>query len=345
MIEKVTPLRFKRLDIRKLPSPYREIFEREVKKLKQRKDVVAIGLAGSVARRDIWLGSDLDIEVIVKGNQPKRVVCTEQEISVDYGYFSESQVNDVPHDTVPFYDPTGILTKTIRERNLKQLWNKMIQRNIESVERNMAKAKRVSANQPYSTLCLIHRAGMGLGSGFILATEMAPSIRRTTSKLEEAMAKIGRPDIFNKYLSLYGMPQTVSMAEFFYKQLEKGYKEIWRYFKDKSAGPIYMLQQPSSEPFFKNRIAPLYSYDKRDLVWIVYNEYHFVLQYIFRTVGKEDFPAEVFKELEGLSGPAALWADRYRNILKLIPNAEVPHLLKTAQELHSELKVLAGKTN
>lgn len=336
-------MKFERLNIRKLPSPYREVLEREVEKLKLRKDVVAIGLAGSVARRDIWLGSDLDIEVIVKGNQPKKVVCTEQEISVDYGYFGESQVKDVPHDTVPIYDPTGILAKTIRERSSKQLWNKMIQQNMDKVEENLAKAKTVSASQPYSTLCLTHRAGTGLGSGFLLTTDMAPSIRRTTSKLEKAMAKIGRQDIFKKYLSLYGMPQTVSMAELFYKQLKEGYNEIWQYFKDKSAGPIYMLQQPSSEPFFKNRIAPLYSYDKIDLVWIVYNEYHFVLQYIFRTKGTEDFPAEVFKELEALSGSAALWATRYRNLLELIPNTEVPHLLKTAQELHSELKVLAGK--
>lgn len=337
-------MRSKRLDIRKLPSPYREILEREVKKLKQRKDVVAIGLAGSVARGDIWLGSDLDIEVIVKGNQPKKVVCTEQEISVDYGHFGESQVEDVPHDTVPIYDPTGILTKTIRERSLKQLWNKMIQQNMEHVEENLAKIKTVSASQPYSTLCLIHRAGVGLGSGLILAVDMAPSVRRTISKLEKAMVKIGRQDIFKKYLSLYGMPQTVSMAHLFYKQLREGYKEIWQYFKDKSAGPIYMLQQPSSEPFFQNRIAPLYSYDKRDLVWIVYNEYHFVLQYIFRTIGREDFPAKVFKELEALSGPIALWTNRYHNLLELVPNTEVPHLLKTAKELQNELKAIADKT-
>ncbi len=104
-----------------------------------------------------------------------------------------------------------------------------------------------------------------------------------------------------------------------------------------------MLQQPSSEPFFKNRIAPLYSYDKRDLVWIIYNECHFVLQYIFLTIGKKDFPTEVFKELEGLRGSAALWANRHHNLLELIPNTEVPHLLRTAQELYNELKVLAGK--
>lgn len=79
-------------------------------------------------------------------------------------------------------------------------------------------------------------------------------------------------------------------------------------------------------------------------MWIVYNEYHFVLQYIFRPIGKENFPAEVFKELEDLSGSAALWANRHHKLLELIPNTEVLHLLKTSQELYNELKALAGKT-
>jgi len=59
------------LDVRKLPSPYRVILQREVEKLKKQDDVLAIGLAGSVARGDFWQGADLDIEVIVKGDQPK----------------------------------------------------------------------------------------------------------------------------------------------------------------------------------------------------------------------------------------------------------------------------------
>ncbi|UCE96584.1 MAG: nucleotidyltransferase domain-containing protein, partial [Candidatus Bathyarchaeota archaeon] len=61
-----------------------------MEKLKRRRDVLAIGLAGSVSRGDFWHGADLDIEVILKGDTPKKVVCTEQEISVDFGYFSES---------------------------------------------------------------------------------------------------------------------------------------------------------------------------------------------------------------------------------------------------------------
>jgi len=336
-------LRTKSLDIRKLPSPYREILQREVEKLRKKEEVLAIGLAGSVARRDFWRGADLDMEVIVSGDKPKRVVCTEQEISVDYGYFGESQVADVPHDTVPIFDPTGVLTQALQKRSKKQLWRKMIQKNIESATKYVQKAKHAVETDLYSSLCLIHVAGDSLGSGLILSTGMAPSARRTVSKLEQAMKKIDRLDLFEKYVGLYGMPQTAEKAGFLLKQLEHGYREVWKYFKEKSVGPIYMLQQPDSEKWFKNRIEPLYEYNQNDLTWLVFAEYHFVLGYIFKTIGKEDFPEEIFKELADLTGAPSLWTKRYRSILELIPEVYVPNLLATTEETLAQMKTLANR--
>jgi len=336
-------MRTKRLNVQKLPSPYREILQREVKKLKKREDVLAIGLAGSVARGDHWQGSDLDIEVIVKGDKPKRLVCTEQELSVDYAYFSEFHVEDVPTDTLPIYDPAMVLTKVLKERNKKQLWKKMIQENTDSSTKYLQKAKLAIRGDLRSTLCLVHVAGDSLGPGLVLASGMAPSVRRTVSKLEKAMEKIDRTDLFDKYVSLYGMPATVEVSDFLLAQLQEGYSEIWKYFKEKSLGPVYMLQQPDSERWFKNRIEPIYKYDKRDLVWVVFTEYHFVLKYIFKTIGREDFPEEIFKESKGLNGAPALWVSRYNRILELIPETDVPNLLAEAEELHAELKTIAGK--
>jgi hypothetical protein len=172
---------------------------------------------------------------------------------------------------------------------------------------------------------------------------MAPSTRRTISKLEKAMKKIGRSDLFDKYVSIYSMPATIEMAELLSKQVEEGYKEIWGYFKKKCMGPIYMLQQSDSENFFKNRKEPLYKYDKRDLVWIVFTEYQFVLKYIFQTIGMDDFPTDVFKELRSLSGAPALWINRYHRILELIPKTNVPNLLATTEELLDGLKTIASK--
>lgn len=328
------------LDVKKLPSPYRGILGREVEKLKKNTDVLAIGLAGSVARNDLWQAADLDIEVVVKGDKPKRVVCTEQEISVDYGYFGESQINDLPHDTRPIYDPTHILTKTLRARTKKQLWQNMIQKNTESTEGFLKKAESALPDDKLSALCHIHYAGAYLGSNLILATGMAPSVRRTISKLDAAMKKIGRHDLFDRYLRLYGMPETLRKADFLSLQLEQGYAEVWSYMHEKAVGPAYMNQQFSSGPWFKNRIKPILEHDKRDLAWIVFIEYPFILNFILKTVGISDFPAKVFEAMKNVRSPPALWVNRHRRILSLIPQKGVPDLFSTAEELNDYVKIL-----
>ncbi len=101
----------------KLPFPWRGVLEREVSKLKARNDVVAVGVCGSLAYDDIWPGSDLDIEVVVKGDKPKELITTEQEVSVDYGYFGENQLSGIPCDTRPVHDPSGILTRELGSRS------------------------------------------------------------------------------------------------------------------------------------------------------------------------------------------------------------------------------------
>jgi predicted nucleotidyltransferase len=339
----VSSLRLYSLKVRNLPSPYREVLEREVEKLKKQDDVLAIGLAGSVSRGDFWQGADLDIEVILKGDKPKNVVNTEQEISVDFGYFGESQIEDVPHDTRPIYDPTHVLTKTLRKRTKRQLWQKMIQKNTNSIERYLQKARSTLRSDPYSALCHIQNGGAELGSNLVLATGAAPSIRRTISKLEATMSQIRRSDLFNGYISLYGMPKTLEKTNFLCEQLKQGYREVWSYMNKKAVGPSYMIQQPSSEPWFRNRIQPIFEHDKRDLVWIVLIEYPFILQFIFKTIGIDDFPEHVFKPLTNLNGPPTYWTNRYRRILNLIPKSSVPDLLSTAEKLNAEVKKLADK--
>jgi len=339
----VSSLHLNPINLRNLPSPYREALEREVERLKKRDDLLAIGLAGSVSRGDFWLGADLDIEVVLKGDKPKNVVCTEQEISVDFGYFGESQIEDLPHDTRPIYDPTQVLTRTLRKRTKRQLWQTMIQKNTNSIESYLRKARSVLRSDPYSALCHIQNGGAQLGSNLVLATGAAPSIRRTISKLEAAMSKIRRSDLFSEYVSLYGMPETLEKTDFLCEQLKQGYREVWSYMNKKAVGPSYMVQQPSSEPWFRNRIQPIFEHDKRDLVWIVFIEYPFILRFIFKTIGIDDFPERVFKPFVNLSGSPTCWVNRYRRILKLVPKSSIPDLLSTAEKLNAEVKRLAGR--
>ncbi len=336
-------MRVNPVNIQKLPSPYREILQRELDKLKKNDDVLAVGVAGSVARNDLWHASDLDIEIIVKGDRPKRLPCTEQEISVDYAYFGGSQTEDLPHDTRSVYDPTQVLTRILRKGTKQQLWQRMIQKNTDSIESSLQKARTVLRSDPYSALCHIQNGGAELGPNLILAAGTAPSVRRTISKLEPALSKIRRLDLFGKYISLYGLPETLEKAGFLCKQLAQGYREVWAYMNDKAVGPKYMIQQPSSGPWFKNRIQPVYEHDKRDLVWLVFIEYPFILGFIFKTIGIDDFPEHVFEPFKSLSGPPTRWVNRHRRILGLIPEKSVARVLSTAEELNDEAKRLASK--
>ena len=296
--------------VNSLPSPYREILEREVEKLKKWSDVLAIGLAGSISRGDFWHGADLDIEVVLRGDKPKSLENTEQEISVDFAYFSESQIEDIPHDTRPIYDPMLILTRTLKKRTKKQLWRAMIRRNTNVIEACLKKARSTLQGDPYSALCHIQHGCAGLGSNLILATGSVPSVRRMISKLEAAMSSVKRSDLFNDYISLYGMPDTLEKTDFLCEQLKQGYREVWVYMNKKAVGPSYMVQQPRSKAWFRNRIQPIFEHDKRDLVWIVFIEYPFILRFIFNTMGVDDFPERVFEPFTNLSGPPTHWINR-----------------------------------
>ena len=176
----------------------------------------------------------------------------------------------------------------------------------------------------------------------MLAVTKLSLSRRPVSSLEMAMKKIKRPDLFNAYLSLYGMPYTIRKAELLLRELEEGLREIWGYFRDKKVGPSYILQQPESEPYFKNKIRLIYEYDKRDLVRIVCTMFPYILLELFRSVGEEALPRRVFYESRKFTGPAASWIKRYHRILRFISKTRIPLLVTLATELHQKIQALCS---
>ncbi len=338
------------LEIKSLTIPYKEVLERNIAALKSRPDVLAIGLAGSVARNDLWAASDLDIEIILKGKRPTLIVCTEQTfetpehrgVSVDFGYFSQKDVLDRPYETLPYdtrliYDPTGLMSKILSQRDPLRLRRQLVTRSMRAVSRRLESAKRAVRRDPYSALGYIHEMGWALASGLTICAGENPTIRRTASKLEHSMRKIGRADLFESFCALYGLPDTLAEAEYLLKQLELGYREIWRYFHGRQIGPRYMLQQPHSSAWFRNRIEPLLEHDGGDLVCIVYGEFFFVLHFIYATVGKH-VPADFVAKAVRLRRRPRLWMKRYERILRLIPENRISECLRVAKELASELR-------
>ena len=331
----------KPFNLPEVPSPRREILAREVEKLKARDDVLAIGIAGSTAYGDTWFGSDLDIEVVVKGDKPKQILTTEQEISVDFGIFGENNLKEIPYDTRPVYDPAGILTRELSSRNRDELIERDIQEGLDRGRSFLERGEIIQPKDPYSALVFVHLAAWQVGYAIPPATGENRTIRRTVTRLEKGVTKIGRQDLLGMFGKLFGFPRTLQRVDELMVELQEGYREIWSYFKEKGAGPVYMQQQPDSEAWFRNRIKPLYEHDRRDLVWLVYVEFPFVLSFILRLAGHVKVPANVFEEADKIKGQPELWTDRYRRILSMFTPEEIRVLLQTSRDLIDEVKKLS----
>src|SRR3989442_1966490 len=332
--------KIQRFEPSKLPSPWRGVLEREMGKLKARSDVLAMGLCGSVAQNDIWPGSDLDIEVVVKGDKPKEIFTTEQEVSVDYGYFGEKQLSEIPYDTRPAYDPSGILTRELESRVRDEVVRKALDAILDRSQKVLGWAQIALAEDPYSALAWVSSASQWLAEIFTLSAGLNWTHRRVVSRLEKATTRLHRDDILQDYGKLMGFPQTLERASELLSDFQLAYREIWSYFKGKN-GPVYMVQQPDSEAWFKNRIVPLYEYDKRDLVNLVYSEFRFILAFIFSVAGYERTPDVVFRDTANFEGQPAQWAGRYRKILHYFSTDEIPGLLVLAKDLLEEGRALA----
>ncbi len=325
----------------KLPLPWRGVLVREVNRLKTRNDVIAVGVCGSLAYDDIWPGADLDIEVIVKGDRPKEIITTEQEISVDYGFFGENQLSEIPSETRPIHDPYGTLARELGSRVRDEVIQQALNAQLVRTQNGLVWAKNALSEDPFSALAWITTVSQALAEIFTLSAGLNRTHRRVVSRLEKATALLRRNDLLETYGRLLGFPQTLEKAKELLSELQLGYREIWNYFKDKTNGPVYMVQQLDSEAWFKNRIVPLYEYDTRDLVNLVLSEFRFILAFIFNVAGYERSPDVVFRDAARFSGPPSHWVQRYKNILRLFPPDEIPRLLALGNDLLKEARIIA----
>jgi len=314
---------------------------REVSKLKARNDVLAVGVCGSLAYDDIWPGSDLDIEVVVKGDKPKEIITTEQEVSVDYGYFGENQLSEIPYETRPVHDPSGILTRELGSRVRDEVVQQALDALLVRTQSCLVWAENALSQDPYSALAWVTTVSQSLAEIFTLSAGVNLTHRRVVSRLEKATAKLHRSDLLQGFGGLLGFPRTLTKAEELLSELQLGYREIWNHFKGKPKGPVYMVQQSDSEAWFKNRIVPLYNYDRRDLVNLVYAEFRFILAFVFIIAGYERTPDVVFRDATRFYGPPSLWVERYKNILRQFSTDEIPGLLESGKDLLHEGRALA----
>jgi len=299
--------------IDRIPEKFRRILLREIEPLVGTKNVLAIGLVGSLARGDYWDGADIDLGIIVRKNRPYVVLLRFKEVEIDFAYFNESQLQWLPYDIVPFYDP-----------------NNIIDNSIEQSKKNLVKAKVfLCSGQVYTCLSTIHQVAEEIAEALILLIGEAPTTRRTISRLEKAMKN--EESLFERYLLLYNMADNLKRAEFFYHTLKDSYNEIWDSLIEKGIASVSISPESTFHNFFRSRFESVYHYDKRDFIWFTFHEFLFVSQYFFK-LENLDSP------LEGLDKFSLLWAKNYGAILETIPVEKVPVIHNVAQQLVEKLE-------
>ena len=153
------------------------------------------------------------------------------------------------------------------------------------------------------------------------------------------MGRHNREDFLNRCGQLYGFPKTLQHSHELLSLLEEGYREIWGFFKYKPlhSGPVYMIQQPDSELWFRNRIEPLYHEDPRDLVWLVYLEFAFVTRFLFKNLtDHERLPPDMFRESEAFPETPRQWVSRHIKCLELFDTGSAEGMLTVAEDLMTD---------
>jgi predicted nucleotidyltransferase len=263
---------------------------------------MAIGLAGSLARGDYWDGSDLDLNVIIKGELTYAVLLKFKEIEIDIAYFNESQYDNLPYDLVPIYDPRNIINDILMNRDQEVM-------------------KYISN---------IHLAAEEIATAFILLNGEDPTLRRTISRLEKALSKEKENSLYKKYLSLYDMTNNLNRTKFFYNTLNNAYGEIWSILLEKGIGSIRISPESTFQNFIRCRFKPVYNNDERDFIWLTFHEFTFILKYFFKF-------EELDKTSEDLDKSKLVWINCYKNILDTIPIENIPELYETSNQLMKEL--------
>ena len=318
---------------------------KEVENLKARTDVLAIGIAGSFAQEDIWSHSDIDLEVILKGDHKFNVLNTEKGgISVDLGLFGESDVKGIPYETRPFYDPTGIMTNELASRDLNELLSQTLREGLDMCQNYLKRAEEALQVDPRSALVFLHLYAWDLSEVLTIAAGDNRTIKRRCSRLERAAMRHSREDFVIRCGQIYGFPKTLEAARELLSQLQDGYRDIWGFFKGKAVGPGYMIRQPDSELWFRNRIEPVYYNDPRDLVWIVYIEFPFVTSFLFRNLtDRQTLPSDMFRESKAFPEVPRKWVNRHLKCLELINTRPSEKFLTVAKDLIVEAREFVNK--
>jgi len=114
----------------------------------------------------------------------RRFSLLKQEVSVDYGYFGEKQLSEIPLIQDQFHDPSGILTRELESRVRDEVVRKAARDHIGSKPEGVGLAQIALAEDPYSALAWVTSASQWLAEifHFVGGFELDPSTSSKSSR-------------------------------------------------------------------------------------------------------------------------------------------------------------------
>jgi hypothetical protein len=260
-------------------------------------------------------------------------------MSVDFGLFGENNVKDIPYETRPIYDPLGIMTNELASRDFNDILSQTLRHNLDSCQDLLNRAEEALEVDPRFTLVLLHLYAWDLAEVLTVGAGDNRTTKRKCSRLERAVRRRDREDLVKRCGQLYGFPETLRHAGELLSQLQEGYRGIWSFFRGKDIGPPYMIQQPDSELWFRNRMEPVYRNDPRDLVWIVYIEFPFVTRFLFLNLtDHQTLPSSMFQEPETSPEAPRSWVSRHLRCLGLFDAGSSEEMLLESKDLIADAR-------
>lgn len=306
------------LHMRERLKQLQQVAEKEVVRLAEQERVMAVGITGSLARKDVWERSDLDLVAVLDDEKDVFYVDFNDKPSVpiDIAFISKGLLTRRYHAFLYgceiTYDPTGILGKAVRNANRMFYSDAEVKRRIReyktATEKNLNKAVEAIKRDAPSSVLHSRNAVFDVSSILMEKSRCLTSHHHGVGKREEAFKKLGLEELYAEFLSTIRLdkidaegakPYILLLRRlydvsypFFYRLREEGLKP--------QIGFIFRL---SKEEIVENRILPIYKTGHfRDFVNSVIEEYSDIARAVFNLNAKDmEDVISVFKELELLS--------------------------------------------
>lgn len=296
-----------------------QVAEKEVVRLAEQERVIAVGITGSLARKDVWERSDLDLVAVLDDEKDVFYVDFNDKPSVpiDIAFISKGLLTRHYHAFLYgceiTYDPTGILSKAVRNANRMFYSDAEVKQRIRkyktAAEKNLNKAiEAIRRDDAPSSVLHSRNAVFDVSSILMEKSRCLTSHHHGVGKREEAFKKLGLEELYGNFLSTIRLDKIdAEGAKTYIPLLRRLYDVSYPFFyrlREEGLKPqIGFIFRLSKENIVENRILPIYKTGHyKDFVNSVIEEYGDIARAVFKVDAKDmEGIVSVFKELESLS--------------------------------------------